>query len=140
MSERDVELLRRWFDAFNARDLEAMIALYDPSIEFHSAFAVVGGAVYHRHDGIRQWHTDTEDSWEQIRLDIEAYFDIGGHIVAFYLYRARGRQSGAVVAMPAAVVTRWRNGLMTYVKVYLDRAEALNDLGVRQEELEPLAP
>ena len=42
--ERNVDLLPRWFEALNARDIEALIALCDPDIEFHSAFAAVGGA------------------------------------------------------------------------------------------------
>jgi hypothetical protein len=40
MSDRNIELLRRWFAALNARDLEAVIALCDPSGVFISTFAV----------------------------------------------------------------------------------------------------
>ena len=54
MSERNIELVRRYIAAFNARDVEAAIALCDPSIEYHSVFAgAVTGAVYHGHDGVR---------------------------------------------------------------------------------------
>ena len=42
MSERNVELTRRVVEAFNARDIEAIIAYCDPSIEYHS---VLAGAV-----------------------------------------------------------------------------------------------
>ena len=140
MSRENVELTRRWFEAFNARDIEGMIALFDPSIEFRSAFAVVGGAVYRGHDGLRQWHRDTEESWREIRLDVEAYFDLYEHVLAFYVYNARGRQSGAEVAMPAASVTSWRDDLMTYAKVYVERGDALRDLGVAEDELDPIAP
>ena len=41
--------------------------------------------------------------------------------------------------MPAASVAIWRNELMTYVKVYLDRADALRELGVSEDELDPIA-
>jgi hypothetical protein len=58
MSQENVELHRRTYEAFNARDVEAFIALSDPQIEFHSAFAAVGGAIYHGHDGLRRWHRD----------------------------------------------------------------------------------
>jgi hypothetical protein len=36
VSESNVELLRRWFAAFNARDINRMVALSDPSVEFQS--------------------------------------------------------------------------------------------------------
>ena len=51
MSQENVELHRRAIEAFNSHDVEAFIALCDPSIEAHSVFAAVGGAVYHGHDG-----------------------------------------------------------------------------------------
>jgi hypothetical protein len=141
VSEQNVELLRRWITAFNARDLEAMIALSDPNVEFHSAFAVVGGASYHRHAGMRRWHRNLEETWgSEIRLQPEAYFDLGEHLLSFYLYYGRGKQSGAEVAMPATSITRWRDDLMIYVKVYMQRDEALSDLGVSETELEPITP
>jgi hypothetical protein len=33
MAERNIELHRRWFEAFNARDIQALIALCDPGTE-----------------------------------------------------------------------------------------------------------
>jgi ketosteroid isomerase-like protein len=133
--------MRRWVEAFNARDIEALIALCDPDIEFHSAFAAVGGAIYHGHDGLRKWHRDLQDVWgPAIHTEPEAFFDLSGRMLTFYIYRARGQHSGAEVARPAAAVSTWRDGLMTYLKVYLDKAEALNDLGMSEDELEPIAP
>jgi hypothetical protein len=55
MADRNVELNRRVIEAFDARDLvAAYVAFCDPSIEWHSTFAAVGGAVYHGHDGLRR--------------------------------------------------------------------------------------
>ena len=53
MSCENIELLGRFLDAYNAHDIEALIAYCDPSIEFHSAFSAVGGADYDGHDGLR---------------------------------------------------------------------------------------
>jgi hypothetical protein len=35
---------------------------------------------------------------------------------------------------------RWREGLVVYVKAYAHREDALSDLGVAKEALEPIAP
>jgi hypothetical protein len=40
----NVELHRRAIRAFNARDLDAVLALADSGVELHSAFAGIGGA------------------------------------------------------------------------------------------------
>jgi ketosteroid isomerase-like protein len=141
MSERNVELNRRLTEAFNARDLDAMLALIDPSCEWHSAFAAVFGGGYRGRDGVRRWHRDLEESWgDKIRVEPEAYFDLGEHTLAFSVLHGRGQHSGAEVAMPAAHVIRWRDGLLVYFKAYGDREEALRDLGVSEDELEPIEP
>jgi ketosteroid isomerase-like protein len=141
MSQENVDLHRRWFEAYNTRDIEALISYCDPAIEFHSVFAAVGGAVYYGHDGRRKWHQDLEEAWgEDISLDIEAHFDLDEHTLTFFTYRARGRHSGADVTTPATTVASWRDGLVSYVKVYLNRADALRDVGVCDDELEPIAP
>jgi ketosteroid isomerase-like protein len=140
MSEKNVELTRRYVEAWNARDNEAVIALCDPQIELDSFFSEVGG-VYYGHDGVRRYFRDLEDAWgDELRVEPEAYFDLGEHTLAFNVAQGRGRHSGAEVARSYAQVVRWREGLMVYVKGYAHREEALRDLGVSEGELEPIAP
>ena len=141
MSEENVELHRRASVAYNAHDLEAFIAYLDPSIELHSAFAALGGGVHSGHDGVREYFRELEDAWgDEIRGEIEAFFDLGEDTLAFYVLHGRGRQSGAEVAMPLAQVVRWRDGLVVYFKVYAHREDALSDLGVSEDSLEPIEP
>jgi ketosteroid isomerase-like protein len=141
MSERNVDLHRRTMDAYNARDIEAWIALADPQIEFHSTFAAVGGAVYHGHDGLRRYFRDIDNVWgAETRLEAEAFFDLGENTLVFQVLHGRGRHSGAQVAMPVALVVRWRDGMAVYMKGYARRRDALRDLGVSESELEPIAP
>jgi ketosteroid isomerase-like protein len=140
MSE-NVELMRRWFDAFNARDVEAAVAVCDPSGVFISTMAVGGAAVYQGHEGMRSYFADHAEAWgDQIHLEPEAFFDLGERTLAFSVAQGRGRHSGAEVVMAIASAARWRKGLMVYLKGYARREEALQDLGVSRDELEPIAP
>jgi SnoaL-like domain len=141
MSDQNIRLMHGVTEEFNMRDIEALIAYCDPGVEFHSAFAAVGGSVYHGHDGMRRWQRDFEDAWgDEIRIEPEAYFDLDEQTLAFHIMHGRGRQSGAEVAMPIAAVYRWRDGLLVYWKGYVQRADALSDLGVSEDELEPIEP
>jgi ketosteroid isomerase-like protein len=141
MSEQNVELSRRAMDAFNAHDAETFTALFDPSIEVHSVFAAIGGAVYHGHDGVRTWLRELEETWgEEIRVEPEAYFDLGEQTLAFVVMRGRGRQSGAEVALPAAQLLGWRDGLGVYYKAYANREDALSELRLSEDALAPIAP
>jgi ketosteroid isomerase-like protein len=141
MSEHNVELLRRWFEGFNARDVEAVIAVCDPSGVFISTFAVGGAAVYHGHDGMRRYFGDLAEAWgDEIFLEPKVYYQLGEHALAFGVSHGRGRRSGAVVGMPFASVARCRDGRMVYLKGYAHREDALRDLGVSEDELEPIEP
>jgi ketosteroid isomerase-like protein len=141
MSEHNVELTRRTMDVWSSRDIGALIACCDPGIEWNSTFAAVGGALYHGHAGLRSYQRDMEDAWgDDIRLEPGSYFDLGEQTLAFQTLRGRGRHSGVEVKMPIAAVYRWRDGLLVYFKGYTDRDEALRELGVSEDELEPIDP
>jgi hypothetical protein len=128
-------------ETYNTRDAESFVALCDPQIEVHSVFSAVAGAVYRGHDGVRRMFGDLEDAWgDELRIEPEAYFDLGDHGLMFYVLHGRGKESGADVALSAAGVSRWRDGLFAYWKTYLHREDALRDLGVSEDELEPIPP
>jgi ketosteroid isomerase-like protein len=141
MSERKIELWRRWFEAYNERDTDTTIEYCDPDIVFHSVFAVAGGGIYHGHDGMRELHQDFRDVWgDEVRFEPEAYFDLGEHALVFGVLHGRGHHSEVEVEVAGAQVTRWRGGLMTYAKGYAHREDALKELGVTEDELKPIAP
>jgi ketosteroid isomerase-like protein len=141
MAKRNVEVLREALKAYNARDIEGFITCCDPGVELRTAFAAVGGEVYHGHDGLSTWHRDVEDVWGgAVHVELEAYFDLGERTLAFYVIHGRGRHSGAEVAMPVALAVKWRDGLAVDIKAYAHREDALSDLGVTEDELEPIEP
>ena len=140
MSEQNVQLHREFTEAFNSRDIEALIALCDPGIELRSGVGAIEGD-YHGYEGVRRWHRDFQDAWgAEVRIDEEAYFDLGERVLAFYVLHGRGQGSQAQVAMPGAAVGTWRDGRIVHLQGYAHRADALSDLGVTEDELEPIAP
>jgi ketosteroid isomerase-like protein len=140
VSRHNVELTQRLVEAFNARDIEAVAALCDMQIEFDSALSGVGD-IYRGHDGLRRYFQDLEDAWgDELRREPDAYFDLGERTLSFYVAHARGKQSGVELAQPAAVAVRWRDGLCVYIKNYAHKEDALSDLGVSEDTLEPIEP
>jgi ketosteroid isomerase-like protein len=138
---QNVDLHRRANDAFNSRDVEAYVALCDPEIELHSAVTVPGGAHYQGHDGVRRWHRDIAEAFGvDVRVEPEAYFEVGEYTISFHALQGRGQRSGASVETPAAHACRWRDCRIVYFKGYLHREDLLEDLGVSKDVLEPIAP
>jgi len=70
-AEREVAL--RAYEAWNARDFDACIALIDPEVEW----SFVGSAqmpgtdeVYRGHEGVRRFWSEFVDPWESLRFEI----------------------------------------------------------------------
>jgi hypothetical protein len=91
---------------------------------------------------VRRYLRDFRDAWgDDFHVEAEAFYDLGGEqTLMFYSVHGRGQQSGAEVAMPGAQVGRWRDGLLVYAKVYVRREDALKELGVSEDTLEPILP
>jgi ketosteroid isomerase-like protein len=141
LSPQDRKAVRAFTRAFNAGDVDGVIALCDAQVEFRSKFAAPGGAVYRGHDGVRQWHRDLMETWgDEFSVDLEALFDVGAHILVFTLLHGRGQQSGVDVELPAAMVVRLRDGRLVTFRGYSHRDDALKDLDVALQALEPISP
>ena len=140
MPAQNVEVMRRLVDAYNARDVEALICCAHPDVEFHAAWAGVGPKTYHGHEGIREWHRDLEEAWEEIRYEPDAYFETGDRTLLFGMLHGRGRGSGVEVAMPGTQLLTWTDGLLTRFSAYLRREDALKELGITEHMLEPVVP
>jgi hypothetical protein len=141
MSERNVELHRRLYEAFN-ESIDSFIVLCHPEIELFSAFVAVSGVtVFRGHDGLRELVRGYEEVFgDEVRVEVEAFFDLDEATMVVMVLRGRGRQSGAETTMPLAQVARWRDGLCVYLKSYADKAQAFAELGVSEDELEPISP
>ena len=66
------ELVRGVMAAFNRRDLEELLELVDPGIEFYApltARSVGRQSSYQGHDGIRQYFDDVGAVWSRARGD-----------------------------------------------------------------------
>jgi ketosteroid isomerase-like protein len=131
MSEENVELVHRVFDAFNRRDLDAALALMDDDVEFGSRLAGIEGG-YHGHRGIRRWWQTIRDASPDRMIEIVEAEEIGD--VTLTLARARGH--GAVSQIPYEEtvwsVARWRDKKAIWWGVFPTRAEALEAVGLQK--------
>ncbi len=62
MSQENVELAYRAFDAVNRRDLRAFLALMDADVDVIGPLAAMEGG-YHGHHGIRRWWEELFDAF-----------------------------------------------------------------------------
>jgi ketosteroid isomerase-like protein len=135
MSQENVEAFRRATDAYNRRDVEALLDEAHPEVEWHSVILarLEGGApVYRGREGIRNLFRDLDGAFAEIRADYPDIRDLGDLILAIGSIQARGRESGAEIKSSAASVIDFRDGKAIRVRTYLDPEEALEAAGLRE--------
>jgi uncharacterized protein len=135
MSQENVEAFKRAIDAYNRRDIDAVLEEIDPEVEWLGAVQtlVEGKAkVYRGHVGVRQWVRDIDETLADIRLEFFEIRDLGDRLVASGRLRARGKASGAETESPFACVVDSKNGKATRVLSFLDPNEALEAAGLSE--------
>jgi ketosteroid isomerase-like protein len=130
MSEANVELARRAFEAFAARDAETLLATMDDDVEFLPVTAnlTTGGVPYRGHQGISSYLEDVRRVWDDLRVFPSEFRDLGETVVA--LGRMYGRGGGMIIDRPTGWVWRFRNGKVVFCRVYASQEEALRAAGL----------
>jgi ketosteroid isomerase-like protein len=123
------EVVRRYIDALNRRDLPAMLELLDPNVVL-----ITRRGPKHGHEDVRDWLGEP-----YAELDVERVVDriqVAGHIVvAAGRIRHRWRETGEVGdESDIAVLAQVENGLIVRVQTFDDEESALAAAGLPAED------
>jgi ketosteroid isomerase-like protein len=133
VSQQDVEFVRRAMQAWNRTDIDELIPLSDPEVEFVSIFAGMEGRTYRGYDGLRRYFADMADAWSEFHRELEEVIDAGeDRVVVFFRLRGTARASGVPVDERVTTVFQLREGRLHRMVVYRDRDEALVAAGLRR--------
>jgi ketosteroid isomerase-like protein len=105
MAQEAMRRIRNGLAAWSRGDLEGTLDNLRPDLEFLTSGAFLGvEAIYHGHDGFRQFWRDFRDTWERIGIEVErivegrpSRFAVVGH------FEAMGRD-GIGVERPVGMV------------------------------------
>jgi ketosteroid isomerase-like protein len=129
MSEQNVEIAKRSFDAFNRRDFDALTELCDPAVTWRWGRHFVESDV----SGIRELREFFEH-WIETFPDVRVEFEraLGdGDVLLFLLHQGgAGGASGVPSQMEFAQIITFANGRIRDVRNYTDRREALEAAGL----------
>ena len=131
--ESKIEIARRATEALRRRDLDALRELFAPDCELVPGRADVEGTVFRGLDALPTWFAAVDEAWESGTFEVESRREGPDWVLSFVRLRTRGRESGAELDVPAAAVYRFRNGLITVLRLYTSRADALADVGLASE-------
>jgi len=128
----NIDLVRRLYEAFSERDIEAMLELLGADMEFFpqvTASMVKRSEPYRGHGGMRRYVEDATRVWIQLDIIPHEFRDLGDRVLVIGRVYARG-QGGYISDSPAAWLWRISEDRITWGRVYTNRAEAFQDAGL----------
>src|SRR3989440_5504133 len=131
MSQENVEIVKRSYEAFNRRDVDRATELLDPDVELHGT---IGGLeedlVVRGPDGIKQrFEIEDNEIWDEHRIEPQEFIDAGDRVVV--LQREYQRSKGGVeLVIDTASILDLRGGRIVRIQGYMDRAAALEAAGL----------
>jgi ketosteroid isomerase-like protein len=131
MSQENVEVAKAFYDAYNARNSEALDRLLHPEAEITTVSARGGLGGDWSRATTRQYFEQLDEAWTGLRIEIEDYREVGERVVALGVVRAAGMSSQVEVATDFAAVLVVRDSLIVLVDSYGNWKDALEAAGLR---------
>ena len=135
MSQENVEIVQRSFQAFNADGLAGAIEFWDPDIVWHTDPGVPEPGVYTGADSVRTYLEGFIRAFGAWHIESEELIDLGGEEV-LSLLKVGGRPLGQTDRETQILNWAWivsiREDKITRVRSFFDRDRALETAGLRQ--------
>jgi ketosteroid isomerase-like protein len=136
MSQENVDLARLGYEALAGGDVERVLELIDPdvSVEVHTGRPDLPETL-HGHAGFLENLRGLMDVFEDIEIEPEEFIDLGEHLVVPIYTAGHGRASGIKVENRVVHIWTIRDGKATRFRVFGTRREALEALGLTEQDL-----
>jgi ketosteroid isomerase-like protein len=132
MSEENVKIVRRSFEAWNRRDLRTWLAFFhsDAEVDWSRSRSPFKG-VYRGHQEIETFWDVFWSTFEDVQLETHDFIQAGSEVVAPNTAHMRGREGIEVIARTALVFTV-ENGQIARLRLFDEHDEALEAVGLSE--------
>jgi ketosteroid isomerase-like protein len=131
MSQENVEIVRRSYEAFNSRNLDVIGNLLHPDFELDLSNSMgFDRGNYLGEGGLERFFESYWDAFESISIEAEKLIGTGDAIVAVVRARGRGKGSGAEVDARGPHLWKFQDGKIVGLALYEHLDEALDAANV----------
>jgi ketosteroid isomerase-like protein len=120
----NVRLVRRFYEAWEAMDLEAIFSLLDPAVKWINPDYAVEPGTRVGHEGFATVMSNLASSFDAYRHQPGEVVDLGDRLLCHTIFHARGRDSGAQLDIPEQHLWTVRDGRIVELRWFHDAAEA----------------
>jgi ketosteroid isomerase-like protein len=135
MSQENVEVVLQNVEASNQQDAEAFLATLSPDVEWEdSMFWSEPARIYRGKAEARAWFEQAVvEAWDSFHIEVEEIADAGeDRVFSGGVLTTRGKGSGVETELRGFLVFWIANGKITRRQAILDRAEALEAVGLSE--------
>ena len=133
MSQENIEIVRRQFDAFNRDDLEAVLDDLSPDYEFHPSGRFMDTQrVYRGRAGFVEFWGAFRAAWKEITIAIDRIEGLDDRVLTLGRFQGRGGGSGAEVNAEGAWLHTVEDGLVVHLRSFASWQEGLQAAGLSE--------
>jgi len=133
MSQENVDLMRRAYDAFGQGDLDTVFQIVDPEIELEDHRELPDAGSYKGHQGLLEAVANQARVWDDWRLIPERFVAARDDtVVVLHKQAGRSKATGLNLEAPYAHVWTIHGGLAVQLRTYGSWQEGLQAAGVRE--------
>jgi len=130
MSQENVEVVRRMWEAFLRRDFEEAVAAFDPDVEWDGT-NLPDGRVSRGHEAIRDHTARWASTWDRWTVELGEFIGAGDEVVLFI--REKGlSKNGIEMDERHAEVYTVKDGKIVRRRGFSDGKEALEAVGLSE--------
>jgi ketosteroid isomerase-like protein len=131
MSEGNVQIVRRMYEAFRGGDLDAALANFGPEVVVDAGHRVDGRVGHGREELVTilgEWMT----TWEDWKEEVEEMRDLGDRVLVISTQSGKGKESGVAWQSRFWMLYELEGGWITRWTIYDRRDEALEAAGLSE--------
>lgn len=121
MSRENVEIVRRAYEAWDQGVYPEFIAMLDAEIELVLPKGGLNEGTQRGHGAVRQVLESYVESFENLRVEPEQFFDNEDRVVVFVRISGQGRGSGVQLEVRPAHVLTLRGGKVRRLEAFPER-------------------
>jgi uncharacterized protein len=132
MSQENIEVVRRFYEAWARDELPGPLELMDPEVEYVNPAEAVEPGTRRGVPAFAQAVKKLLQSWEFWRTEIEEVTTAGDQVAVVLRYRTRGRGSGIEVEGRESALWTLRGGRVVRYEWFKEPGKALEAVGLSE--------
>lgn len=131
----NLDVVRKSFDAYNRGDVDGLLDIYAPDVEFLPDASFPESTLMRRSDAVRPWLQGIATAWVEgtARFSTLELFEADdGRVVHRGEWGGVGLASGVDLTQSLSSVHSIRDGRISQIEWFFDHAEALKAVGLNE--------